>query len=170
MDKTAPVEIERKYVIRMPDIAKLRAENGYTVSDIEQTYLDSEPGVTRRVRKRRYAEREEYTQTKKIRIDKISSFEQEGRIAEQEYLELLKSKRGGTRTLTKTRHTFVRGEQRFEVDVYPEWTRTAILETELVSRLTEVDMPDFIEVIAEVSGDKRYTNAAMSQSCPEELI
>lgn len=170
MQNTTPIEIERKYVIRMPDLAVIKVMDGYTVSKIEQTYLESEPQVTHRVRKRVYKDGVKYTETKKVRIDKISSYEDERQIDEAEYERLLDRIKAGSRTLIKTRHTFLFSGQTFEVDVYPEWKESCILETELPSRDKEILMPSFIEIIKEVSGDKRYTNASMSQEFPGELI
>ena len=165
-----PVEIERKYVILLPDVATLAAQPGYTVSEIEQTYLESEPTVTHRVRARRRGDKTVYTETKKVRIDKMSVFEDEREIGEEEYKALLSKKEQGTVTLYKTRHTFLYNGQIFEIDVYPEWTHSAILETELKTRETEVEFPDFITVIKEVTGDKKYSNASMSHSFPDELM
>lgn len=165
-----PVEIERKYVIAMPDTAKLSGLPAYTVSEIDQTYLASADHVTHRVRKRVFGEKTVYTETKKIRIDKMSAFEDERELSEDEYTELLKLRKDGTVTLKKVRHTFDYSGQTFEVDIYPEWQKTAILETELESRETEVVFPDFIKVIAEVTGDKRYSNASMSLEFPKELL
>lgn len=165
-----PVEIERKYVIAKPDIELLATLNGYTVSEIEQTYLTSSPALTHRVRKRSYSDRVSYTETKKVRIDKMSVYEDEREISESEYLEHLKSKSEGSVTLRKTRHTFLYEGHILEVDMYPEWQRSAILETELASREAVVPFPDFIEVIAEVTGDKKYSNASMSREFPKELM
>lgn len=165
-----PVEIERKYVIVMPDTDTLRSQSGYTVSEIEQTYIESAEHVTHRVRARRYADRVVYTETKKVRIDKMSAIEDEREISEREYLDLLAKRKTGTHTVRKTRHTFEHAGQIFEIDVYPEWVRTAVMETELESRGQTVSMPDFIRIVAEVTGDKKYSNASMSQIFPEELI
>ena len=165
-----PVEIERKYVISLPNVAILTAQSGYTVSEIEQTYLESEPAVTHRVRARRRKDKTVYTETKKVRIDRMSVFEDEHEIDECDYKALLLKKAQGTVTLHKTRHTFEYKGQLFEVDVYPEWTRSAVLETELATRETEVEFPDFITVIKEVTGDKKYSNASMSHSFPDELM
>ena len=167
---STPVEIERKYVIAMPDIAALQLMDGYTVSDIEQTYIDSIPHVTHRVRARHYADGVAYTETKKTRIDKMSVFEDEREISEVEYRELMAKRKDGTVTLKKTRHTFLYLGRTFEIDVYPEWRNTAILETELPTRDTVVDFPSVIRIVAEVTGDKKYTNAAMSHDFPKELI
>ena len=167
---STPVEIERKYVIRMPDISIMRAQTGYTVSEIHQTYLTSHAGVTHRVRMRVFPDKIVYTETKKVRIDAMSAYEDEREISEDEYLELIGCIAPDTHTLTKSRHTFTSYGQTFEVDIYPEWTRTCILETELSSRDETVTMPDFISVVKEVTGDKKYSNASMSREFPVELI
>ena len=167
---STPLEIERKYVIEKPEISVLGLHDEYTVSDIEQTYLESAQHVTHRVRARRYSDHTVYTETKKVRVDKMSAYEDERQIGVEEYLELIKKRKSGTVTLMKTRHTFSYLGQVFEIDVYPEWTKSAILETELDSREKEVEFPAFINVIAEVTGEKKYSNASMSQKFPDELI
>jgi CYTH domain-containing protein len=165
-----PLEIERKYVIEMPEVSELSGCERYTVSEIEQTYLESALHVTHRVRSRRYCDATVYTETKKVRIDKMSVYEDEREISKREYLDLLEKRKEDTVTLRKTRHTFDYLGQIFEIDVYPEWRKSAILETELESRETVVEFPDFIRIIKEVTGEKKYSNAAMSREFPEELI
>ena len=165
-----PVEIERKYVIQIPSVDILSGLEGYSSSEIDQTYLRSDPNITRRVRARRFFDRTEYTETRKIRIDKMSSFEDERELDESEYLSLLTEIKDGTVTIRKTRMTFKHLGRTFEVDVYPNWSRSCILEVELPSRDEEIVFPDFIKVIAEVTGDKSYSNASMSHSFPKELI
>ena len=164
------VEIERKFVIMKPDMSKLESIDGYSSSDIDQTYLTSDPGVTRRVRSRRYGKCTVYTETKKTRVDEMSSLEDEKELEKQEYEILLGEIKEGTSTIRKTRITFKHLSRVFEVDVYPEWTRTCILEVELPSRDEVVEIPDFITVVEEVTGDKRYSNAAMAHKFPDELI
>lgn len=166
---STPVEIERKYVIRKPDISVMQAEDGYTVSEIRQTYLESPLGITHRVRMRAFFDRVVYTETKKVRIDSMSAYEDEREIGEDEYLQLLKRIRSGTDTVIKSRHTFSYLSQMFEVDIYPEWTDTCILEVELSSRDEAVVLPDFISIVKEVTGDKKYSNASMAYEFPAEL-
>ena len=164
------LEIERKYVIEKPQIDKMRECGAYTSSEIVQIYLDSEAGVTRRVRSRAYSDgRVQYFETEKERVDEMSSIERECEITKAEFDNFSLQIAAKTRPITKTRHTFDYLGQTFEIDVYPEWECTCIMETELPSRDTEVKMPSFIRIIAEVTGDKRYSNAAMSRSFPEEL-
>ena len=165
-----PVEIERKFVIAMPDFDYMASLEDYTSSEIRQTYLMSTVPITHRVRARRFADVTTYTETVKRRIDSMSVFEDEREISEVEYQKLLQGAMDGTVTLEKTRHSFVFCGKTFEVDVYPKWQKSCILEVELLSRDEEITFPEFITVIAEVTGDKRYSNASLSRSFPVELI
>lgn len=171
MSNKAEIEIERKYVIALPDARIMSAFEGYSSSEIVQIYLESEVGITHRIRSRAFAGgRTLYYETKKIRIDKMSSHEYEREIDREEFDALSLRIAEGSRPIVKTRHTFDYMGQTFEIDVYPDWERTCIMETELPSRDTEVTFPDFIRVVAEVTGDKRYSNASMSRKFPEESI
>lgn len=167
---STPIEIERKFIISMPDTSELAEIDGYSVSDIDQTYLASMPHVTRRVRARSYSDRTVYTETKKVRIDKMSAFEDERELTESEYRAMLSEIAPGTVTLHKTRHTFPYLGRTVEIDIYPNWQRSCILEVELNSKDEELILPDFIRVIKEVTGDRRYSNASMSLEFPSELI
>lgn len=162
------IEIERKYIIKMPDLSKLSSQNDYTVSEILQIYLPAKQGETRRVRRRSYSDRTLYIETRKIRIDSMSSEEIERELTKEEFDSLAAAPLEGTAPIIKARHTFIYGGQLFEIDIYPEWQHTAIMETELPTRDTEVKMPPFIEIIKEVTGDKSYSNASMSRSFPKE--
>ena len=164
------IEIERKYVIKKPSLDVIREKDGYTESAIVQIYLSSEEGVTRRVRKRSFPSRVIYTETKKTRIDSVSSYEEEREISEAEFLTLSRNVKEGTRPVIKTRYTFLFCGVTFEIDVYPDWEKTAIMETELENRETCAAMPDFIEIVSEVTGDRRYSNASMAHAFPDELI
>ena len=166
---TDHIEIERKYVIAMPGVDIMRAEEGYTSSDIVQIYLDSAPHVTHRVRSRTMNGVTKYTETKKVRISGMSAYEDEQEIGENEFSTLKKNIANGTTPIVKTRHTFLYHGQLFEVDIYPNWKSTAIMETELPSEDTNTDIPPFIKIIKEVTGIKAYSNASMSRAFPDEI-
>ena len=165
---TGHIETERKYIIKLPDFDLIKREAEYTSSDITQTYLNSDIGVTHRVRSRVYKDKTVYTETKKTRISPMSSVEEEREISESEYEALAKNIKPGTRPVKKTRHTFVYSGQLFEIDVYPSWKCTAIMETELDNPEKIVKMPPFIRIVREVTGNKSYSNASMSCVFPKE--
>ena len=169
-DAREQIEIERKYIIAIPDKEDMCSMKNYTESRITQTYLESVRGETHRVRMRECNGKTEYTETRKIRIDKMSVTEQEASLDESEYLVLLRGQRRGTRPIVKERYTFVYRGQLFEIDKYPDWQSTCILETELPSRETVVEFPEFIRVVKEVTGERCYSNAAMAESFPPEII
>ena len=162
------IEIERKYIIKLPDLSVICREKNYTESDIVQIYLSSGAGVTHRIRSRRYGEKIVYTETTKKKIDKMSVYEDEREISEDEFSILSKSIEKGTRPIIKKRVTFDFLGTTVEIDIYPDWQRCAILETELDSREASVALPEYIEIVREVTGDYRYSNAAMARSFPEE--
>ena len=165
---TVGLEIERKYIIKMPDLAVLASCEGYSATPILQIYLPAADGETRRVRRRVMPDRIAYIETRKIRVDNMSSTEIEGEITEAEFLSLAATPLDGTSPIEKTRHSFTYRGQLFEIDVYPQWQHTAIMETELSGREVMVDMPSFIDIVREVTGIKAYSNAAMSREFPPE--
>lgn len=166
MDKN--IEIEKKYIILLPGEKELSSMENYEKSHITQIYLSSEAGVTHRVRSRERSGKVTYTETKKIRIDKCSSFEDEREITEGEFFELCKKARADSLPVKKVRHTFLYLGQLFEIDVYPAWKNTAILETELESREQVVKFPEFLKIVREVTGERAYSNASMAKSFPEK--
>ncbi len=164
------LETERKYLIRKPNFQLLSGLDGYTVSDIEQIYLDEKDGLTRRVRMIKYADRVEYTENTKRRISKMTCIENEVEITKERYLELKSEIASDCSPLYKRRHTFYYLGQTLEIDEYPSFLHSAILEIELKSEDTIPAFPEFIEIISEVTGDKKYSNHSMAKSFPDENL
>ena len=167
-DSKTGIEIERKYIRALPAEDSYEGLCEYSRSEIVQVYLKSPLGITHRVRKRTAGGVSRYYETTKVRIDAISAEEREREISEKEFSALLELSDTSRRPIVKTRHAFIFGSQLFEIDVYPDWKKTCILETELESRDSSVDFPPFIRIIREVSGERAYSNAAMAKSFPKE--
>lgn len=164
------IETEYKFIIEKPDERILRGAENYTESRIVQIYLASQ-GTTHRVRRREYADgRVSYTENKKVRISKMSSTEYEREITESEYAELSKNIEAGAAPLLKTRRTFYYAGKTLELDYYDAWERTCIMEIELGSEDERVELPDFIRVIKDVTGERAYSNHSMAHSFPEEIV
>ena len=162
------VETERKYIITKPSLDELISRDGYTVSDITQIYLKGDNRSTHRIRRRAYGSAVQYTETVKLRISGMSAIERERVITESEYIKLSHDIADGSRPIKKTRHTFRYRGFTIEIDVYPEWENTAVLEVELATEEVSPELPSFIRVIREVTGNKAYSNAALSRSFPDE--
>ena len=162
------IEIERKYLILFPDVDAMRELPGFSKSNITQIYLNSQTGVTHRVRSRTTDGVTVYTENTKIRIDKISCIETENEISEDRFMTLRENIRVGSHPLTKTRYLFSYMERTIEIDVYPQWKNAAVMEIELPDKNTIPHIPDFIKIIREVTGEAEYSNSNMSHRFPKE--
>ncbi len=160
-----PREIERKYLIAMPDRVKLQLIPRCDVTQIEQTYLtDDGDGMCRRVRKRGNPQSGwQYTLTKKQHVGFGERIELEEEISPEQYQAFLKEADPDKQTIRKNRYCFPFRKQVFELDVYDFSDTLATLEIELPSIDTPVILPSFIEVIADVTDDERYSNHAISE-------
>lgn len=166
--KTDNFEIERRLLIKYPDIAMLNSRA--TMSEIEQTYLLSAKGETARLRKRGLNGVYTYTHTVKTRISDMKRLELEREISEREYLERLAQADPSRNVILKRRYCLDYKDQMFEIDLFPFWQDRAIMEIELQSEQQEVEFPPDIEIIREVTNDKRYTNSSMARKIPYEEI
>ena len=66
------------------------------------------------------------------------------------------------------RYCLTENSRYYEIDIFPEWKKQAILELELRSEDEEVVFPEEVEVIREVTADRRYLNHALASYMPEE--
>ena len=165
-----PYEIERKFLIYYPNIKELENNPNCTKVDITQTYLKSQEDVERRVRARGIDGDYLYYLTEKRKISGIKRVEIERRLSQEEYLQLLMESDNTLHTIHKTRYCLSDKNQYFEIDLYPEWDKQAIMEIELSREDQEIQLPDFIQIIKEVTEEEDYKNYQMAKEMPKQLI
>ncbi len=158
-------EIERKFLIEYPDKEKIEK---YPKSEIAQTYLKTDDGMTSRVRKRTSNGVTRYIFTEKKRITDLKCIENEREITSEEYAELLKLADPERKTIYKTRYCLPFNGRVVEVDIYPFWNDRAIAEVEIESEDEAVVLPDFIKVIRDVTAEKAYKNASIAKKIPND--
>ena len=162
------IETERKFIVRIPSIEDLYGCENFTESTITQIYI-SDACLTHRIRKREYGDgRIEYTENTKRRIDRMSSVENEREISETEYSALALRIEEGTAPLTKIRRTVLYCGLVFEFDLYAHWHNSCVMEVELPFPEKSIQMPPFVQVIAEVTGIKKYSNHSMAHTPVDE--
>lgn len=164
-----PFEIERKFLIKYPDVVKLASLENCRKVDIIQTYLQSPEGVERRVRQRGLDGSYIFTETTKRKVTDVKRVETERRITEREYLSLLNEADTDLHQVRKQRYCLMENNNYFEIDVYPFAKETAICEIELASEEQKFFIPEFIEPIKEVTGDKAFSNRGIAEEIPFEL-
>ena len=161
------LEIERKYLIRMPDEAFLRSQPGCQIWDIEQLYLENAAdGATRRLRKLVEKGETRCYYTQKQRIDAMTCIEDEREISVGEYEKLCLEADKTRHTIRKRRYRIPWQNRLLEIDIYDFWQDRATLEVELDDADESVTLPDWISLVREVTGDKRYTNRSLAKAVP----
>ena len=73
-----------------------------------------------------------------------------------------------TETIRKTRYCLPEGPYTFEIDFYPFWPSYAVMEIELPREDAPFRFPDGITVVRELTGDRRFSNAALARQIPAE--
>lgn len=165
------IEIERKYLIRMPREAMLQAMPECEIWDIVQTYLlDGEDGSTRRVRSICSGGETRYIHTVKRHLSRLSQREWEAEISQAEYLQLLEQANPALHAIRKRRYRIPYANQILEVDVYSFWKDRATLEIELESEAQQPILPDWISIVREVTGELSYKNRYLAENAPVEEI
>ena len=162
---SAPLEIERKFLIAYPDIDKLKAMPDYRCVHMEQSYLEADDSfVGGRVRRISGDSGVKYVYTYKVKLSDLTRREYEREITEEEYLELLKRKIPDTITIEKDRHSFSYAGLTYELDVYSFWSDKATIEAEVESEDTSIPVPPCVTLIKEVTHDRRYNNSQLSHN------
>ena len=164
-----PYEMERKFLIAYPDLQWLLENPLCRRVEIEQTYLVSEPGTERRIRRRGENGHYIYYETRKEPLDGMKRLSTEKRLTEAEYRRLLGQADPGKQAIQKERYCLTYENQYLEIDVYPFWRDRAILEAEVNDEQAEIRIPENIRVIREVTGDPAYKNAALASWMQEDL-
>ena len=162
---SAPLEIERKFLIGYPDIKALGSMPDYRVRHISQTYLKTEGDLAGgRVRRIEEGGHVSYVYTYKMRISELSRHEYERELTEAEYSELLTHKLDDAVTIEKDRHIFSYMGLTYELDVYSFWDDKATLEAEVDSEDADIPIPPCVKLIKEVTTDRRYNNSKLARN------
>ena len=149
-----PVEEERKYIVRLTGPIP-----GSIDSDIVQTYLVGDPGSEIRLRRRDFGGKSVYVHTtKKVNRDN-EQIETERQINSNLYESMLQQADPYRHTIRKHRSSFIWQGQFFELDTFSEPVKgLTILETKGIAKHEEVKFPPFLEVVEDITGNKRYYN------------
>lgn len=159
-----PLEIERKFLIKMPDIGVLK--KGYKVckSDIVQTYLKSvDEHTERRIRQRGINGNYTYYYTEKKQLGYGTRQEIERILSEKEYIRLMAEADDKLKQIKKERYCLVYKDTYLELDIYPFLIDNAVMEIEVLDIEQNIEIPPEIEILREVTGDEKYSNYSLAR-------
>lgn len=158
-----PYEIERKFLIEMPDIEYLESLPNCEKVKIVQTYLNSSDDEEIRIRQRGNNGSYTYSKTRKINVDSMKRIEIETRLTQEEYINELLNADPTRGQIIKERYCLCYKNQYFEIDIYPFWDDKAIAEIELISEDQKIDIPAFLNVIDEVTSNNNFKNSEIAR-------
>ena len=156
-------ETEKKFLIKYPDLKYLKNLYNCKEVEIEQIYLNSKEGESRRIRKRSVDKNTLCYLTYKKQISSTVREEKETLISQGEYDELKKDSAPDCEIIDKKRYCLLENSFYFEIDVFPFMRNTAMLEIELKNENEEFMLPEFIEIIEDVTQNPGFTNYNMSK-------
>jgi CYTH domain-containing protein len=165
------IESEKKFLVKFPTSWSQLAElfDGIVdVKRISQNYLKPEPGQqAARVRKTVQGLSGEtsvvYHYNRKKPVETGVHEETEHEISQKKYEEYLKRANPDKSNVEKTRFVFKWHDQVFELDLFKGPLKgLAILEIELADINDPIELPEFLPLIKEITGDKRYSNFALA--------
>jgi CYTH domain-containing protein len=155
------IEIERRFLVSTEKLGRLPVH--HTSAHIEQRYLRRKGVAIPRIRARSYGGITTYEHGIKTNIDARRTQEQERALSYREYAALSEHLYPGSRPVYKERTYFAWGHHVFELDVFSGTHKGLVmLEVELCTTEEHVELPPFIPITKEVTGDARYSNAALA--------
>ena len=136
-----------------------------------QIYLTvSGPGETRRIRQVVSGGEIKYYKTFKKHLTDLTNEEDEGEIDQLEYIHLCQEQQPGCKPVGKTRYRIPYEGHILEFDIYPFWNDRAILEIELEREDEGAAIPDYVQIIRDVSADPAYKNRSLAENVVYETI
>lgn len=153
-----PFECERKFLLSTPP----RPEHWpvpHVEVEIEQTYLHSGPGISRRVRRRGQHGTFIHTHTEKRPLSPGVKHEIEKKIEAADYAALLLDADPDRIPVRKRRRLFVWNHHCFELDSFDgPLAGLHVLEVELQHPQEAFTLPDFLNIAREVTDDPTFSN------------
>ncbi|MDO8522854.1 MAG: AAA family ATPase [bacterium] len=161
----APIEIEKKFLVRKrPDFRSQELKKAVKVF-IEQIYLNAPSGEESRIRRRTQGASSIYFKTKKIPVvgSTVARQEMEHVISPLDYIYFQQFRELKIKTVRKWRYCFIHNYQYFELDEIFEPQKLWLLEIELTEENDKVDLPPFLVIEREVTGEAKYTNHGIAR-------
>ena len=160
-----PMEIERKFLIKYPDVKELERLPNCKKLDIVQIYLQSDQDTEEvRIRQRGLDGHYIYFKTRKRKAGDGKRVEIEERLTQEEFLTLMAQADPGCHPIRKQRYCLSENGLYYEIDVYPNWKKQAIMEIELHDEKQQIVFPDCVQVIREVTNEEAFSNHALARA------
>jgi len=162
-------EIERRWLVAPEHIivdwrTVCPIINQYAIVQAYLDHPDGDEGVVERVRRSDGPNGKVFTHTVKWPTGNVGHRrEQESIVSEEQYHRLLKRESGDYGVIYKVRWVFDYKGWTWEFDQFTSPGRATVLEVELPSLDTEVELPPWIPIVREITDEVRWTNAMIAR-------
>ena len=158
-----PEEVWHKYLIELPDVAKLVERYRAAGIDMMQTYLSqTSPSIVRRIRQQKNGDEYLYFYTEK-HYTGDGTWETERPISGKEYIQYLMEGDISLHAVHKMKYRFNYEGHRFEIDVYPFSDERAIMRAAMPKDKDEIAIPPEVKILREVTNDPAYRNSQLAK-------
>lgn len=153
-------ECKKRYLIEYPNLSILNQNGKIKKIEIYQTYLKCTDDEKIQIRKRGLNGDYIYYQTR-ARVLNNELLQVEKRLTKEEYDEKLASLGSTSKQLKRIRYCLNETNNYLEIDTYPFWQDKAILNVNLLDINDQVNIPEMIKVIEDVTNKKEYLNSEL---------
>ncbi|MBQ2137904.1 MAG: AAA family ATPase [Erysipelotrichaceae bacterium] len=161
-----PVEKFNRYLVEVNDdvLNRMKEETSYSKSHIVQYYLLSDNGYERRIRAKEkngetmysYAEANYLSTNERVKVDRV--------LTERQYKDYFHQIDPEFNVIDKNRYSFMYKNLFFKLEVFDFDTSKGILTVDQPSDGRQVEIPDYINVLKDVSDDLNYKNYYLAKS------
>lgn len=161
-----PVERFNKYLIEVNDdvLERISQEANYSTSHIIQHYLKSENGYERRIRSREKEDGTMYTYSEANYLSTNERIKRDKVLSEREYKDYFHQVDPDLNVIDKMRYSFINNDLFFKLDVFDFDKTKGVLSVDHPIDERKVEIPDYITVIKDVTGDLNYKNYFLAKS------
>ncbi|MCR4633686.1 MAG: AAA family ATPase [Erysipelotrichaceae bacterium] len=162
----APVQKFNRYLVEVDDevLERFTKEANYSTSHIVQHYLRSDNGYERRIRSREcgpdvlytYSEANYLSTHERVKVDRV--------LTERQYKDYFHQVDPELNVIDKTRYSFIKKGLFFKLEVFDFDKTKGILTVDEPSDGRQVEIPDYIRLIKDVTGDLNYKNYYLAKS------
>ena len=155
LGQNGTIEKFNKYLINVDDalLERIKNEDNYSTSHIVQHYLTSENNMERRIRRRErgddvmysYSEAKYLATNERIKVDRV--------LTKRQYKDFENQIDRNLNVTDKMRYSFIHNDSFYKLDVFNFDKTKGIISTE-----NEAELPEYIDVIKDVTGDVNYKN------------
>lgn len=140
-------------------------------SYIEQTYLISKDNIDRKIRRKITDGAESYYLIEKIKNGNQEEIKTKKIISKLEYLYYLNTARDKTKgTIRKTRYSFTINKEFYNLDIFENDSKWAILENETVKDIKYLQLPEFLNIVEIQEKNELYNIERAKKAFKEENL